>query len=263
MLNKNRGHMLKWSAAIIFTLSMVGCGERNAMNVPNDDGSASSDAGQADGYLFTYCEDAVVHTGHCTGGICDPVPFETCDDGSCVLSPDTCQAPPTSIAVTIHNELSKTIYIEGLFVPFSLRDSANNNIETTGMMNVGSCDQCNDVCDNNIPHGDPSPCYVEIAAGAQVTLNWNLMSYKSGSCTPACDKICSESSRIEPGDYTAVVPYRLDLEHEGYNFTQLQCSSIQGAPSWWGDNFGTGVFDQQAEVTVTYSAQDKLLLTIK
>ncbi len=257
--------LIKQIAVLIIFFSMVGCEER-VVAVPADGGQddgGQDDGGQDSGYLYTYCEDGQILTGRCTDGICDPRPFETCDDGSCVLAPATCKALPPSITITIENERHQTIYIDGLFMPFELRDSAGSSLATHTMINVGSCDQCEDICAESLPQGDPSPCYVELAAGAKATLSWNTMVFGSGSCAPSCDKTCSRSSRIEPGDYTVVIPYRLDLEVQDYTFTEVVCTSIQGGSSWMGDYFGFPVFDHQAEIAVTFDGQDEHLLSIK
>lgn len=256
----------------LFSLVLAGCSETQTAVVEDDSqakDSGQSDGGQADAktkeYSYEYCEDGEVVTGTCTEGICDPAPFEVCDDGSCVLAPGSCTTPPPppeTIDVTIKNERTETIYVDGLFVPFFLKDNAGDDLATHRPINSGTCDECDDICNNNLPHGDPSPCYVEIAPGEEVTTSWSAKHYVEETCSPSCDKTCIAAQTLAKGDYTMVVPYRLDLDFDWLTFTEQKCSSLVDK-GWWGSSFGICMFDHEAEIAMTYDGQAELVLSVK
>jgi hypothetical protein len=49
-----------------------------------DDGSCR--VGEPCPYEYDYCQDGVIMTALCSDGLCDPLPFEDCGDGTCVIS---------------------------------------------------------------------------------------------------------------------------------------------------------------------------------
>ncbi len=263
--------MRRLSIGLLVALTtIIGCGERQAgggdSGQPGGDSQTTAGDGGSEGYEFTFCEKGEVHTARCTGGLCDPAPFEVCADGSCVLEPATCEPatepPGVAVAVTIRNTGIGTLYLDGMRArPFSIRGSGGEQYEPGSGLFGGSCDSCADLCANNM-HGDPAPCYLELAPGAELMVSWDGKLYEQSKCQP-CGVSCHSTKPAADGAYTFVVPYRTALDQLGYDVQQIDCGSIAGLPSWMGATLGFADLDQQAEVAVSYSGQTELLLEIK
>ncbi len=85
MLNFRKTLASGFTVGIAFTLTVIAMGAGIGVL-----GCSDSDDNS---YEYEYCDENTntIETGVCKDAICDPAPFEDCGDGTCVLSPDTCE----------------------------------------------------------------------------------------------------------------------------------------------------------------------------
>lgn len=213
--------------------------------------------------------DSMRNTCDCGGGSWSCYHSEWCleppppqPDAAVPPTPDATTAAP--VQVIIENAGASPLYIDGLSAPFAVRDAAGTRRHPEVPFGSFACARCAEQCSDNPMHGDPAPCYVEIPAGAAVTLTWDGELHEGdGQCTE-CTKQCHQSKgRIPAGEHVFEVPFRAALD-DAYTYHEANCAypPIQGAPQWQGDGIGVPQFDQQAELQVSFDGGAEIRLRL-
>jgi len=110
--------------------------------------------------------------------------------------------------LTIENETSESVFVSGLFSPFSL----SYNGESLLLSTFCNCDQCNtgDYC----MQGDPTPMVVEIPPNDSLEVDTALLRYVLQDVTEATcpelvswDPVCGEAHALDAGTYLVHVAY--------------------------------------------------------
>jgi hypothetical protein len=141
-------------------------------------------------------------------------------------------------SVTIDNQSSAAVFVDGLVHPFALVQGS----EQLRLWGFCDCTQCG--TGNECLHGDPAPRAIELPAGqsllAEVSLHW----YTSESVTAAdCPEAsffgsCDRSHPFAAGTYEAVVRY--DDEAAMVSQGLEETTNTQwGHTVWMGQGIGT------------------------
>lgn len=202
-------------------LLLWGCGDRSVETCPTAEPAIGAPCGAPMSCAYLGCAGGLSTSctckdgaWSCSHGDCGPVP-----DGG--LPPDAGSTGP--ITVTIQNTTQGSLFVSGDKTPFQVRlpgqQTGSASVPPCGV----SCSGCAAFCDN--PYMcDPIPCYLEIPAGASLTLTWSGKVYElSQSCS--CGTDCYASTLLSPGTTTFEVPFAVDLD-ASTKYEQGLCSEL-------------------------------------
>jgi hypothetical protein len=167
------------------------------------------------------------------------------DGGSAVSSP---------MSVTVTNAGASPIYIDGILMPFALRNASGDLLPTSAGWGY-HCDGCESVCETGAM-GEVCPTYAEVPPGATVTVEWDRRVWAEEMSTCSCggaigEPACAVLSPAPQGPHDIELPYRTDLPGDESDYTNLPLEAhphLDGAGvmirSNCSEGFGLGVFDQ-------------------
>jgi hypothetical protein len=110
--------------------------------------------------------------------------------------------------VTIENQTSESVFVDGLFLPYSL----SSNGEVVSLFTWCNCNQCN--TGESCMHGDSTPLVLEIGPNDSLEVAKALLRYEPRDVTESTcpeliswDPVCGEAHTLDAGTYQLRVRY--------------------------------------------------------
>lgn len=169
-------------------------------------------------------------------------------------------AEPHDFSVTIDNQSSATIFVDGLLIPFDLEQGSDQ----LRLWALCECSECG--TGSSCPHGDPAPWAIELPAGETMLVETSLIWYTSESVT---DAECSEASfygscdlahSFAAGTYETVVRYDDEAAITGQGLEETT-NTKYGHTVWVGPGIGTVMLSQEERQSFELSG-DATTLTV-